>query len=214
MSAEFEYLSGGVATGPAIAVGSGRLFGTDSPGFAGNDETFTRAGFLALGPDRFEGTTSLAGTYGTLSINNSGQWTYVVTNQTLGEGQSALDNFHLRLTDQFGLSSSQPLSITVNGANDAPVANNDFVAEVSEDDDEDLDPGARKRPGCRQRARPHRHHQRVVRPGRDPDGQPDGTVSYDATTSAQLQALNAGESLTDTFTYRLPTSTAQATPPR
>jgi len=126
VTASFVYLSGGVPTGAGEVLGTTRIFGTDTPGFAGDDEVWTRPGFLSLAPDQYEHTSHLPGTYGTLDIDpTTGLWTYALNNgaanvQALAQGESVADRFHLRVTDQFGLSSSQPLDITVTGTNDTP----------------------------------------------------------------------------------------------
>ena len=144
MVATFQYLNGG-AHGNAVELGRARIF---------NGEVWTRTGFLALGPDEFENTSTLAGDYGTLSIDGFGNWSYALNAaaQALAQGETVVDRFHLRVTDQFGLSNSQPLDITVNGANDAPVAVADANSVIEDvlttatgnvlDNDIDVDHGA------------------------------------------------------------------------
>jgi VCBS repeat-containing protein len=105
---------------------TGHIFGSDTPAYAGDDELFTRAQISAFGPDLGSGTTSIAGTYGTLTIDAGGAWTYNLDNdaghvQALAQGASVTDIFQVRVVDEFGASSRAPLVITVNGANDAPV---------------------------------------------------------------------------------------------
>jgi VCBS repeat-containing protein len=122
ITASYHYLSGGVVTGGDV-LGTAMIFGRDTPGYAGDDENWTRAQILAFGPESFEDVTSLQGDYGTLSIEADGQWSYALDNdaaevQALGTGQTVFDAFHLRATDQYGLSSSQPLTIAIHGADD------------------------------------------------------------------------------------------------
>ncbi|MES2665388.1 MAG: VCBS domain-containing protein, partial [Pseudomonadota bacterium] len=66
------------------------------------------------------------GTYGTLVIAADGTWSYSLNNgdadtQALGNGASAMDVFSVRVSDQHGAASSNLLTISVNGTNDAPV---------------------------------------------------------------------------------------------
>jgi VCBS repeat-containing protein len=66
------------------------------------------------------------GAYGSLAVNNAGQWTYTLANnvsavQTLAQGESHVETFTVRVTDEHGASDTQSVSITVQGTNDAPV---------------------------------------------------------------------------------------------
>jgi uncharacterized delta-60 repeat protein len=70
---------------------------------------------------------SAAGTYGAFAIDGAtGNWSYALDNgktatNALAEGQTATDVFTVTATDNHGGSSSQQVSITVQGANDLPV---------------------------------------------------------------------------------------------
>src|SRR5262249_23846303 len=78
------------------------------------------------------------GIYGTLVITKAtGGYTYTLDNskpsvQALADGQQVTEVFSYTNTDYNGLSSSSTLTVTVTGANDAPVAVAD-VAAVTED---------------------------------------------------------------------------------
>ncbi|WP_371228027.1 VCBS domain-containing protein [Pseudomonas sp. QE6] len=68
--------------------------------------------------------------YGTLTINADGSYRYVVDNnnpvvQALSPGQTLPEVFTYQVTDKGGLSAIATLTITIQGANDAPVAVND-----------------------------------------------------------------------------------------
>ena len=71
--------------------------------------------------------TTTTGTYGSLSINADGSYTYTLDNtkgivQALAQGQPNItDTFTYTITDSQGGTSSTTLIVTVNGANDAPV---------------------------------------------------------------------------------------------
>ena len=67
-----------------------------------------------------------SGTYGNLSINSSGKWTFTLNNsssavQGLAAGQTATDSFSVQVKDQYGTTTTQIVNIQVQGSNDAPV---------------------------------------------------------------------------------------------
>ncbi|NRB32388.1 MAG: FecR domain-containing protein, partial [Rhizobiaceae bacterium] len=111
-------LSGAVTEDNATTTVNGTVDGSD----VDNGDTFT-FGIV----DGASVVTSLTGTYGSLSIDeNSGAWTYTLNNadadtNALAGGQSVLDTFNVRVTDQHGLGNPGTINVTVNGANDAPV---------------------------------------------------------------------------------------------
>ncbi|RYY25477.1 MAG: tandem-95 repeat protein [Sphingomonadales bacterium] len=75
---------------------------------------------------------SSAGTYGNLTLNASGAWTYTLDNskaatQALAEGQSGAESFTVRVTDDKGGFVNQIVTLTVAGTNDAPVAVADII---------------------------------------------------------------------------------------
>lgn len=81
-------------------------------------------------PVTSSGPTSLQTAFGTLTINADGSYRYVVDNsslavQRLSPGDTLTENFTYQMTDAGGLSSITTLTITIQGANDAPVAVDD-----------------------------------------------------------------------------------------
>ena len=65
----------------------------------------------------------------------NGAWTYALTNgqdnvQALEEGQSVTDTFTATVTDDFGATASQMVTVTIAGTNDSPMA----VADANTDD--------------------------------------------------------------------------------
>src|SRR6185295_382587 len=94
------------------------IFGTDTPGYAGDDENWTRVQLIASGPDQ---STVAPGTFGSFQIDEAtGAWTYTFNNdspaaQALGHGIRGTDNFNVRLTDEHGQSSSRQFTFTVVG---------------------------------------------------------------------------------------------------
>jgi VCBS repeat-containing protein len=80
----------------------------------------------------------MQGAYGTLSIDATGHWTYVLDNdapqvQALGAGDTVSDAFWVRVVDQFGTSSRFQVGISVQGTDEAPVIGGTTVGEVFED---------------------------------------------------------------------------------
>ncbi|MBI4207158.1 MAG: retention module-containing protein [Betaproteobacteria bacterium] len=74
--------------------------------------------------------TAIAGVYGTLVLNANGTYTYTVNNassavQTLDTGETLTDVFSYSVTDGHNAPASASLTITVFGTNDAPVAHPD-----------------------------------------------------------------------------------------
>jgi VCBS repeat-containing protein len=81
---------------------------------------------------------NVQGLYGVLSVNNAGAYTYTVTNtnadvQALRSAADTLtETFTYKVTDGWGGESTSTLTVTIRGANDAPVAVADFgVAKES-----------------------------------------------------------------------------------
>ena len=124
LHASFDYLDGGFVVGSATFSQVGRIFGTETPAFAGDDENWTRAQIVTYAPAITDST--LAGAYGTLTIDQSGAWIYnLATGQTnvqnLAQGQTVIDTFTVQVTDEHGASDTETINITVTGTNDAPV---------------------------------------------------------------------------------------------
>jgi VCBS repeat-containing protein len=68
--------------------------------------------------------TPLTGTYGSLTINSDGTYSYT-PNDVLGSGETGIDYFTYTVSDGNGGTDTGQLTITVTGANDAPVGVND-----------------------------------------------------------------------------------------
>ncbi|AZO56244.1 hypothetical protein EJ077_24615 [Mesorhizobium sp. M8A.F.Ca.ET.057.01.1.1] len=76
----------------------------------------------------------LVGAHGTLTLNSNGSYTYVVnendaTVQALNTGGSTTDTFNYTVSDG-SLTDTAVLTVTINGANDAPVGVNDTSASL------------------------------------------------------------------------------------
>ncbi|MBS0440719.1 MAG: tandem-95 repeat protein, partial [Proteobacteria bacterium] len=80
--------------------------------------------------------TALNGTYGTLTLNVDGSYSYVANRpaaEALITGQSAVDTFSYTVRDAAGATASTTLSFTIDGANDAPTITGPLSGAVTED---------------------------------------------------------------------------------
>jgi T1SS-143 domain-containing protein len=79
--------------------------------------------------------SGLAGTYGTLTLNADGSYSYLANKpaaEALGTGQTATEVFTYTVRDTAGATSNASLSFTITGTNDAPVVGTSSV-RVSEE---------------------------------------------------------------------------------
>ena len=160
--------------------------------------------------------SAVAGTYGSLTLNADGSYSYVAnssTAQALGVGQSATDTFTYTVRDTAGATSPTTLTLTITGTNDAPVAiaNTGTVAEDATlsvnaaggvlANDTDVDAGDTKTvsavsfgstAGTVGSALTGTYGTLTLNAN--------GSYAYVANSSA-AQALGVGQSATDTFTY-------------
>ena len=116
--------AGGVANGSAGVDPSGNVLDNDTDVDVGDTKTVSAVS--GVGAGTVGGAT--AGAYGTLTLNSDGSYTYVLNNslasvQALRSAADTLaDTFTYAVRDAAGASSSTTLSVTIHGANDAPVA--------------------------------------------------------------------------------------------
>ncbi|XOJ72919.1 VCBS domain-containing protein [Candidatus Pelagibacter sp. Uisw_114] len=71
---------------------------------------------------------ALTGTYGQLTLNANGSYSYVANQdaaEALDSGDTATDVFNYTVSDGNGGTDTATITITILGANDAPVAQND-----------------------------------------------------------------------------------------
>ena len=112
----------------ATTIVSGNVLTNDTDVDSGDKATLAVIGVAAGSLASASGNvaTSVAGTYGSVSIAADGSYAYTLDNskptvQALARGQLVTDTFTYTITDSQGATSSTTLSVTVNGANDAPV---------------------------------------------------------------------------------------------
>jgi VCBS repeat-containing protein len=115
---------GGVANGSGGSPASGNVLTNDTDPDAGDTKTVTAVSFGAAA-----GTlgTALAGAHGSLVLNASGAFTYTV-NETDAAVQALrlstntiTDVFNYTMRDTAGATSTTTLTVSIHGANDAPV---------------------------------------------------------------------------------------------
>ena len=115
--------------------------GTSSGAITEDDgaSTLTTSGSLNItdtdsGEARFDAAT-VSGTYGSLSIDASGSWTYSADNtetaiQTLGSGETLTETLQVTADD----GTTQDIVITINGTNDTAVIGGTSSGAITEDD--------------------------------------------------------------------------------
>ncbi|TYM00300.1 hypothetical protein FXB40_00190 [Bradyrhizobium rifense] len=108
---------------------TGQLIGKD----VDSGDTLT---YSVLNADH-HATTTVAGHYGSLTVNSDGSYSYVpnaTAINALQEG-SYVDTFTVQTTDAHGATGTATLAVDVTGANDAPVINVDQIS-VTQNNDE------------------------------------------------------------------------------
>ena len=154
-------------------------------------------------------TGAQAGTYGTVTINADGSYSFALNNgnaavQALGVGETLTQSFNYTISDGNGGTSTSTLTITITGTNDGPVANadatrlaEDAVAPVTGNvltNDTDVDGDALT----------------VTTTGAQVGTYGTVTINADGSYSfalnngnAAVQALGVGETLTQSFNYTI-----------
>jgi VCBS repeat-containing protein len=162
-------------------------------------------------------SNSLTGTYGTLTLNGSGNLVYNLSQtgavQALQAGQSVTETFTVLVQDSTGNTVAKTVTFTVNGTNDTPVISGvQGMAQVAEPTDDsaviqssgsftvtDVDDALTTlTPAV---INPAGSYGNLAITGYDPDT---GLVSYTYTLdNAKADKLGAGQTATETFTIRV-----------
>lgn len=104
---------------------------TGGSGSVTEDGTLTAGGTIGVSDPDANDTHSFsiqgggAGTYGSLSVDSSGNWTYTLNNgaanvQALNSGDAVVDSFVFNVDDGNGGVTTANVDVTVNGADDGP----------------------------------------------------------------------------------------------
>ncbi|UJJ32716.1 VCBS domain-containing protein [Halopseudomonas maritima] len=135
--------AGGSANGTAGSNATGNVLANDTDvDSSANGESHTVT-TIRTGSEGDSGTSGavgsvLVGQYGSLTLNADGSYTYVIDNDNAAvqalrlSGDTLSDSFTYGVTDAAGLSDSATLTVTIEGANDAPVANNNLGYAVAD----------------------------------------------------------------------------------
>ncbi len=131
--------AGGTSNGTAGTNPTGNVLTNDTdPDSVGNGEIKTVTGVLAGTQASATGNvaSSVTGTYGSISIAANGTYTYTVDNSNATvqalrtSGQTITDVFTYTMTDAAGSTSTTQITVTIQGANDAPTAVADTATAV------------------------------------------------------------------------------------
>ena len=128
VTASFDLLTNGVVT-------STTTFSTLGTIFVGED--WTRVMLVGQSNQSESGVYKKAGTYGTLTLAQDGQWHYFLADhqgnvQALAQGQTATDTFTVQVSDGQGGTATRQIVETVTGVNDAPKVSAAVTASVAE----------------------------------------------------------------------------------
>ncbi|MFN6162949.1 MAG: beta strand repeat-containing protein, partial [Planctomycetota bacterium] len=123
--------AGGLANGTAGTNPTGNVLTNDTDVDAGDTKTVTDVAAGSVSNPAGSVGSSVVGTYGSLQIAANGNYTYTVDNSNVAvqalrlSGQTLSETFTYRMADTLGLNSLATVTITIQGANDAPVGVDD-----------------------------------------------------------------------------------------
>ena len=128
--------AGGVSNGTAGNNPTGNVLTNDTDVDGGDSKTVT--GVVVGSQSTASGNvgSAIVGTYGSITINSAGAFTYIVDNsnstiQALrNSSHTVQDVFTYTMVDAAGLASTAHVTLTIQGANDAPNASNDQTIAV------------------------------------------------------------------------------------
>ncbi|MFO0180701.1 MAG: VCBS domain-containing protein, partial [bacterium] len=120
--------AGGTANGNAGTNPTGNVLTNDTDVDAGDTKTVSGVAAGEVGSASANVGFAVTGTYGSISISSTGAYTYTVdnTNATVQalrtSGNTLTDVFTYTMTDTGGATSTTQITVTIQGANDAPTA--------------------------------------------------------------------------------------------
>ncbi|MGV7006083.1 VCBS domain-containing protein [Desulfovibrio sp. QI0442] len=116
------------ATSFGLVVGHKDVADIDGRNLAFDKDSANQSGLGA-------GHTTVDGTYGTLSIDASGKYTYSLDESKanfLDSGEERQENFTIYVRDEHGAWDSKQITVAVHGTNDAPTFDNNYNHSVKE----------------------------------------------------------------------------------
>ncbi|MEZ6135353.1 MAG: VCBS domain-containing protein [Pirellulaceae bacterium] len=123
--------AGGTANGTAGTNPTGNVLINDTDVDAGDTKTVSGVAAGTVGSASGSVGTSVSGAYGSISISSGGAYTYTVDNANaavqalLSSSDTLTDTFTYTVVDAAGLESTTQITITIQGADDAPQATAD-----------------------------------------------------------------------------------------
>ena len=123
--------------GPGEAKGNVLTDGTPDSDVDAGEAATLKVSDVSFGGTAGTVGAALAGTYGSLVLNDDGTYTYTLDNtdpdtQVLKQGETATEVFSYTVTDANGATSTSTLTVTVTGTNDQPVITSDAAAAAGE----------------------------------------------------------------------------------
>ncbi|MFN9750759.1 MAG: cadherin domain-containing protein, partial [Planctomycetota bacterium] len=118
--------AGGVSNGTAGTNPSGNVLTNDTDVDAGDTKAVTGVAAGTVGSASGNVASNVTGTYGSINISANGTYTYTVDNSNAAvqalrtSGNTLTDTFTYTMRDAAGLTSTTQVTITIQGANDAP----------------------------------------------------------------------------------------------
>ena len=173
-----------------------------------NAETLTASGVLTIsdtdsGEASFTAET-IAGTYGSLTIDADGNWSYSADNdqtdiQALGDGDTLNDTLTVRTAD----GTTKDIVITINGTNDIAVIEGDEAASLTEDDADTLTASGALTVSDTDSDESSFTAETITGTYGSLTIDAEGNWTYEADNNqSEIQALGSDEQLTDTLTIR------------
>lgn len=217
---------GGSATQVVTVVVNGMndaptISGAVSTGSVTEDNTVAATGTIGatdLDGDTLNYSASVtAGNFGNFAVNSAGEWTYSVDStksqvQDLGVGKTLTESFSVTVSDGKGGSATQVVTVKVNGANDASTINS---ATTSGSVIEDSTAAATGSISATDRDGDAITYSAAVTAGSFGNlsiNSSTGAWSYSAdNTKLSVQALSAGESISESFSVTVNDGTGSVT---
>ncbi|MFN8708700.1 MAG: DUF4347 domain-containing protein, partial [Planctomyces sp.] len=126
----------GVSNATAGTNPTGNVLTNDTDADSGDTKTVTGVAAGVVGTASGNVSTNVVGSFGTIHIGSNGVYTYTVDNSNATvqalrtSGNTLTDTFTYTMRDTAGLTSTTQITITIQGANDAPTAVADTATAV------------------------------------------------------------------------------------
>jgi VCBS repeat-containing protein len=128
--------AGGVVNGTAGTNPTGNVLTNDTDVDSGDSKTVSGVAAGVVGNASTNVGSSVVGSYGSINIASTGAYTFTVDNSNATvqalrtSGNTLTDVFTYTMVDTAGATSTTQITVTIQGANDAPVAVTDTATAV------------------------------------------------------------------------------------